>query len=57
MEESKPTKKVTKKVEAPKEKTMDEKIFELYNQGFNINQIGSMLYVHTQYIKQLIENA
>lgn len=55
MEESKKaTKKVTKKVEAPKVKTLDDKIVDLVNAGFNVNQIGSMLATHTTYIKEVI---
>lgn len=57
MEENKATKKTTKKVVAPKVKTLDEKIIELYNGGFNVNQIGSMLATHTTYIKEVIDNA
>ena len=55
MEENKPKReRIKKPVGEPmtkaKVRTPDknEKIIELYNQGFNINQIGSMLGVHTQ---------
>ena len=32
----------------------NDKILELAASGFNVNQIGSMLGVHTQYIKELL---
>ena len=61
MEEQKqPRKRVQKPVGEPMVKAKlrtpdkDEKIIELVNGGFNINQIGSMLGVHTHYIKELI---
>jgi len=54
MEENKTTKKAIKKVVTPKEPTLDDKIIDLLNGGFNVNQIGSMLGIHTEYIKQLI---
>lgn len=53
MEESKP-KKAVKKVE-DRVVNIDTRIIELYNSGFNVNQIGSMLHVHTQYIKDLLD--
>jgi len=33
----------------------DAKIIEMWNSGFNVNQIGSMLAVHTQYINELLK--
>jgi len=39
----------------PKAPDKDTKIIELYDDGFNINQIGAMLTVHTQYVKDLIK--
>lgn len=32
----------------------DQKIIDLANGGFNVNQIGSMLGIHTHYIKDLL---
>lgn len=55
MEERKPTKKATKKVEAPKVKTMDEKVIDLANSGFNVNQIASMLALHSHVVKEILE--
>jgi len=61
MEENKePKKRIKKPVGKPmtkaKVRTPDknDRILELANAGFNINQIGSMLGVHTQYIKDLL---
>jgi len=59
MEESKKaTKKAvknpTQKVVEKKVKTLDDKIVDLVNAGFNVNQIGSMLATHTTYIKEVI---
>lgn len=33
---------------------LDAKIIELLNEGKNVNQVGAMLTVNTQYIKELI---
>ena len=33
----------------------NDKILELAKAGYNINQIGAMLNVHTQYIKDLLK--
>ena len=38
----------------PKATDKDDKIKELASAGFNINQIGSMLAVHTEYIKSVL---
>lgn len=59
MEENKTTKKKTvknptQKVVEKKVKTLDDKIIDLANAGFNVNQIGSMLATHTTYIKDLL---
>jgi|32_taG_2_1085360.scaffolds.fasta_scaffold291973_2 hypothetical protein len=61
MEENKqPRKRVQKPVGEPmtkaKVRTPDknDRILELASAGFNVNQIGSMLGVHTQYIKELL---
>lgn len=61
MEENKiPRKRVQKPKAEPiakvklKTPDYDDRIIELVNGGFNVNQIGSMLGIHTEYIKQLI---
>jgi len=46
-------KKPTKKVEAKDDRVAE--IIGLSDSGFNINQIGSMLAIHTSYIKEVIE--
>ena len=38
----------------PKVPEQDQKIIDLANGGFNVNQIGSMLGIHTHYIKDLL---
>jgi uncharacterized Fe-S cluster-containing radical SAM superfamily protein len=48
---------------APKKKTkvepklseQDKKIIDLVNAGFNVNQIGSMMGVHTHIVREVIE--
>jgi hypothetical protein len=50
-------KKIAKKVSKPVVKKTEDKIIELHDGGFNINQIGSMLAVHTQYVKTVIQEA
>ena len=60
MEENKPKRErinPTPVAKSPKPKATDKdnKIIDLYDSGFNINQIGSMLAVHTQYVKELIK--
>ena len=61
MEENKPKRErikaqpvVSRKLRAPDK---NDKIIELYDSGFNINQIGSMLAVHTVYVKDVINKA
>ncbi len=61
MEENKPKRErikakpvASRKLRAPDKK---DKIIELYDSGFNINQIGAMLAVHTVYVKDVINKA
>lgn len=58
MEENKPKRERIKAKPISKAKLRtpdkDDRILELYSEGKNINQIGAMLQVHTQYIKELI---
>jgi len=53
-ERIKPTPVASRKLRAPDKK---DKIIELYDSGFNINQIGAMLAVHTVYVKDVINKA
>jgi len=53
-ERIKPTPVAARKLRAPDKK---DKIIELYDSGFNINQIGAMLAVHTVYVKDVINKA
>ena len=39
----------------PKAPEKNSRIIELYDSGFNVNQIGAMTGTHTQYIKELIK--
>lgn len=54
MEENKEVKKVSKVV-APKEPTMEERVIELANGGFNINQIAAMLALHSHVVKEILK--
>jgi len=42
---------------SPKPKATDkvDKIIELHDGGFNVNQIASMLALHSQFVKQTID--
>ena len=44
---------------SPKPKATDkvDKIIELADAGFNVNQIASMLALHSQFVKQTIDKA
>lgn len=50
-------KKASKRVSKPVVKTTEDKIIDLSNGGFNVNQIASMLKVHSQYVKTVIQEA
>lgn len=45
----------TKKKSKPKMNELDWKIFDLLSAGYNVNQIASMLAIHSQYVKQMID--
>lgn len=61
MEENKPKREriKAKPVASRKLRATDknDKIIELHDSGFNINQIGSMLALHTHYVKDVIKKA
>lgn len=61
MEEKKPKREriKAKPVAARKLRSTDkiDKIIELYDSGFNINQISAMLTLHSQFVKQTIDKA
>jgi len=44
------------KVEVPKKPTVEQKVIDLSNSGFNINQIASMLALHSHVVKEILEN-
>ena len=50
-----PAPKKVKKVVAPEYTDDQLKIIELANRGFNINQIGSMLHIHTHIIREFLD--
>lgn len=52
----KKTTKITK-TESIKPVSVDSKVIELANNGFNVNQIASMLALHSHIVKEILERS